>query len=595
MTRIAAPEAGEKPPSFFSESGALMRGHEMRDWVILVEKAKRGDQRAFDTLVVKFKDMAIGYAYSLLKDFHLAEDAAQEAFIRAFHDLPSLKAPLAFPSWFRRLVFKFSDRIIRRKRHSTIAIDQISEHPVASEQPAHFMEREEEREHVLACIRALPEGERTVTTLFYIDGYSMAEVGSFLGVPLTTVKSRLFSAKKRLKKRMVAMIKDLLGEHTRDERFNARIRKVLGRVPVVDFELYRRKDKGGIPRCPESVPFPSCLRAYLEYIGQGYEPEIINAHGRKWRMDSSYAMAMGTSGAAFKLNWIAGWHPEITAVFCPGGDPWAAQKRALDAMGIPHEIIQNNGRNRESFVKKIRQSIQQEGRPCIAKGVLGPPEECLITGFDKSGDVLIGWSFFQRQKEFLDDVEFEANGYFRKTKWYANTPGVIIAGRRKEEGDLKAVYRMALEWAVLMMETEKSGEGVPSGISAYQTWIDTISDDAQFTDRKVKDLVSQYRIHHANVGLLAECRWYGHLFLQRMLAQAGFPESLKHASGCFQDIHDTMWKVWNAVGGIGVNPNKARQFAEHETRRKIVDLLRHARELDVKALGYIKGALRAIS
>ncbi len=565
----------------------------MRDWIELVERAKRGDLKAFEGLVERFKDMGIGYAYSLLKDFHLAEDAAQEAFIRAFHDLPTLQAARAFPSWFRRLVFKFADRIRRRKQHPIVDIEGIPEPPDASTTPAGALEEREEKEAVLACIKALPEGERTVTTLFYINGYSMSEVGSFLEVPLTTVKSRLVSARARLKKRMVAMIRDSLGEHAKDEGFTSRIREVLSRVPRVDFELFRYYKSGGVSRCPESVPFPSCVRAFLEYTGRGYAPETIEVYKRQWRLDHSYVMAMGMSGAAFKLNWIRGWHPEITTVFCPGDDPWAAQKRALEGMKIPYEVIINNGKNRDRMVSRIRKSVREDHRPCIARGVLGPPEECLVTGFDRDGDVLIGWSFFQKQKEFKSTVEFEDSGYFRKTDWYKDTPGVIVMGERGEPGDLKKTYRDALEWGVRMMEAEASGEGVPSGISAYQVWMDTIADDSEFKGRRVKDLVSQYKIHHVNVGLLAECRWYGSLFLKRMLG-AGLPEDLKPAAGCFQEIHDTMWRIWGAVGGLGTSPEKAKRFADPAVRREVIALLEKARELDMKALGHIKAALKKL-
>ena len=62
-----------------------------KDWLENVERAREGDPVAFDTLVRRFRHMAVAYAYSLLGDFHLAEDAAQEAFVRAFRDIASLR------------------------------------------------------------------------------------------------------------------------------------------------------------------------------------------------------------------------------------------------------------------------------------------------------------------------------------------------------------------------------------------------------------------------------------------------------------------------------------------------------------------------
>lgn len=93
------------------------------DWQQQVVLAQKGDLAAFDRVVKQFEDMAVGYAYSLLGDFHLAEDAAQEAFIEAYFCLVNLNLPMAFPSWFRKIVFKQCDRIRRRKRLDTVPLE----------------------------------------------------------------------------------------------------------------------------------------------------------------------------------------------------------------------------------------------------------------------------------------------------------------------------------------------------------------------------------------------------------------------------------------------------------------------------------------
>ena len=88
----------------------------MQNWQKDIVKAQKGDLNAFDHVVKRFRDMAVGYAYAILGDFQLAEDVAQEAFIQAYQDLPKLNIIKAFPSWFRRIVFKYCDRHIRKKR-----------------------------------------------------------------------------------------------------------------------------------------------------------------------------------------------------------------------------------------------------------------------------------------------------------------------------------------------------------------------------------------------------------------------------------------------------------------------------------------------
>jgi RNA polymerase sigma factor (sigma-70 family) len=189
----------------------------------LVTRARAGDLAAYGEVVRRFQDMAFGYAYSILSDFHLAEDAAQEAFIQAYRDLGKLDEPAAFPGWFRRIVFKHCDRLRRRKQVATVPL--ISAGGVASQSPgpAEKAERREMADQVLAAIRSLPDDERTVTTLFYINGYSQKEVAEFLEVPVTTVNNRLHASRKRLRERMVPMVADTLRKNRLPDDFKDRL------------------------------------------------------------------------------------------------------------------------------------------------------------------------------------------------------------------------------------------------------------------------------------------------------------------------------------------------------------------------------------
>ena len=90
----------------------------------LVERSRTGDLEAFAEVVRRFQDMAHGYAHSILGDFHLAEDAAQEAFVDAYYKLDALREPAAFPGWFRRIVFKHCDRAIQKKRVPTVPLEE---------------------------------------------------------------------------------------------------------------------------------------------------------------------------------------------------------------------------------------------------------------------------------------------------------------------------------------------------------------------------------------------------------------------------------------------------------------------------------------
>lgn len=163
--------------------------------------------------------MAYGFAYAFLDDFHLAQDAAQEAFVEAYRDLPSLREPAAFPGWFRKIVHKHCDRLTRRKRVRTQPIETAADLPSPAPSPTDLAEKREMEDAVLAAIRALPERQRMVTTLFYIDGYSQNDIAEFLDVPVTTVKKRLATSRTRLKQRMMAMVDETLKSFPLPDRF----------------------------------------------------------------------------------------------------------------------------------------------------------------------------------------------------------------------------------------------------------------------------------------------------------------------------------------------------------------------------------------
>ena len=79
----------------------------------IVTAAQRGDIDAFTELVRRYQDLAFAAAYARLRDTHLAQDVAQEAFLQAHRDLPMLREPAAFPHWLRRIVAKYVDRVVR--------------------------------------------------------------------------------------------------------------------------------------------------------------------------------------------------------------------------------------------------------------------------------------------------------------------------------------------------------------------------------------------------------------------------------------------------------------------------------------------------
>ena len=186
------------------------------------DRALEERRRAFNEIVRRFQDMAFGCAYAVLGDFHLAEDAAQEAFLSAWRNLDQLRTPEAFPGWLKRIVLTQCNRLTRNKSLPTTALETLfAVEDTRTPDPFAALADTETRNEVYAAILTLPPHERIVTTLFYLNSHSQDDICAFLELPLTTIKKRLHSARKRLKVTLLAMIQDALIEHkpSRDGQF----------------------------------------------------------------------------------------------------------------------------------------------------------------------------------------------------------------------------------------------------------------------------------------------------------------------------------------------------------------------------------------
>ena len=127
----------------------------MKDLTGLIARVKLGDERAYEPIVRRFQDMAVDYGYATLGDWQLAEDAAQEAFIAAYCELPALRDQQAFPGWFRRIVIKQIDRI-RRRRPRDVVLDELSKVPADQHSPSEVAEQQELHDSIVNAIHSLP-------------------------------------------------------------------------------------------------------------------------------------------------------------------------------------------------------------------------------------------------------------------------------------------------------------------------------------------------------------------------------------------------------------------------------------------------------
>jgi RNA polymerase sigma factor (sigma-70 family) len=212
----------------------------MEELAALVRKAQHGDIEAFGRVVERFQRMACAVAYPIVGDLHLAEDVAQEAFLEAYQALPRLQEPAAFPAWFRRIVVKFGDRMVRGRQLPTAPLESAGALACATPGPPQLVEGRETRRLVQAAVAALAEPERTMVSLFYLGGYPQSEIAAIVDLPAPVVKKRLFRARQVLRRKLEAhMPEEFAGQLSGQSEF-ARTVQFFIAVRAGELETVRR-------------------------------------------------------------------------------------------------------------------------------------------------------------------------------------------------------------------------------------------------------------------------------------------------------------------------------------------------------------------
>lgn len=183
----------------------------VRQWI---EGARLDDQIAWERIVQHFSGMAFSVAYGKLGDWGHAEDAVQEAFAEAFANLAKLKDADAFPGWFKIIIERQCHRILRRKKHSTMPMDEAIAIDVEKFNVESIAERKEWQERLHQSVEGLSGNLKLVVQLFYFHGYSVREISSYLSVSPSVLKKRLFDARNKLRTSLlvtdfVSMFNDL--------------------------------------------------------------------------------------------------------------------------------------------------------------------------------------------------------------------------------------------------------------------------------------------------------------------------------------------------------------------------------------------------
>ncbi len=165
----------------------------------LVARSKGGDQDSFNQLILRWERPIYALAYRVIGREEDARDVCQDTFLRAFRALPGFKGEAKFSSWLYRIALNLCRDWMRKQRRAPTVqmpegidpIEMASERgPVESIQD--LVERKELSEVVAEAMKLLPEEQRTAIVLKEYHGMTFQEIADMQGVPLSTVKTRLY-------------------------------------------------------------------------------------------------------------------------------------------------------------------------------------------------------------------------------------------------------------------------------------------------------------------------------------------------------------------------------------------------------------------
>ena len=189
-----------------------------------VERILAGDPEAFTALVKKYEKQIHAFVWRRVKDYHVAEEITQDTFLRAYEKLGTLKDPNRFSGWLYMIATRRFLTWLGQKRIPMQSLEAMSQAEIEALFYAQYMVEqteklatEKQREIVQYLLQKLPAHERTAVVLHYLSEMTCEDIGNFLGISPSTIKSRLHRARKRLKQEETVVQETLGGIQPSDD------------------------------------------------------------------------------------------------------------------------------------------------------------------------------------------------------------------------------------------------------------------------------------------------------------------------------------------------------------------------------------------
>jgi hypothetical protein len=257
----------------------------------------------------------------------------------------------------------------------------------------------------------------------------------------------------------------------------------------------------------------------------------------------------------------------------------------FDGLGREYRLIPDN---KDKMIEAIKESISK-GRPVIARGIVGPPDCGIVTGYGNQGEVLYGISYFQ------DD---STKGYYEKSNWYEDMEralqpkfcAIVVGNRYPNSPSKYETFISSLEWAI-ELERKPKLDNLPdhaNGLAAYDAWADALEKDADYPKDDPEMMNVRMMIHGDQAMMLEERRYAANYLRSMAVVVPEVSDQLNEAAVLYDEVASYMGKVW--PWGCEMGSEIALSLADHNTRTEIAKNVRIAKEKEEKAVEYLEKA-----
>jgi RNA polymerase sigma-70 factor (ECF subfamily) len=181
------------------------------DDLYYIDAIKKGNVQAFSFLVEKYQKMVYTLALKLMKKPEVAEEMAQDTFIKAFQKLDSYEGKSKFSTWLYSITYNACISELRKRRIEFKSLDdrQVSDQDEQRMYDYYRENRKEDQEKYLAlAMEKLPEDDQVLVTLYYYENQSMDEISVITGLTVSNIKVKIHRARKRMQVLLYEMLNE---------------------------------------------------------------------------------------------------------------------------------------------------------------------------------------------------------------------------------------------------------------------------------------------------------------------------------------------------------------------------------------------------